>query len=270
MNIIQGGNQLKMKCKCPRSQPGGAKTCGWYTGKSLWPTTLIEGLTCSEPATTEAPVVAINASNCVGDQCIPDFEPLTDKVDTGLTHCGASESSKIINGQEAVVSSWPWIVNVILSDDLDDFPENSHPHCGGTVLNSHWVLTAGHCCVGHSGNTYSSARMTFGDHDVTATQGNQFTVEGSLIIPHPDYENDLSDACLIKANENIFTRGQMAGCGESCVAAACLPDVAPIHGKGCWVAGWGTTTPGGGGDVNEKLLEVGVNLLSKEYCQGRF
>ena len=98
---------------------------------------MIEGLTCSGPATTDAPAVAINASNCVGDQCIPDFEPLTDKVDTGLTHCGASESSKIINGQEAVVYSWPWNVNVILSDNLDDFPENSHPHCGGTVLSSH-------------------------------------------------------------------------------------------------------------------------------------
>ena len=93
MNIIQGGNQLKMKCKCPRSQPGGAKTCGWYKRKSLQPTNLIEGLTCSGPATTDAPAVAINASNCVGDQCIPDFEPLTDKVDTGLTHCGASEST---------------------------------------------------------------------------------------------------------------------------------------------------------------------------------
>ena len=39
------------------------------------------------------------------------------------------------------------------------------------------------------------------------------------------------------------------------------------HGSACWVAGWGTTSSGG--TTATILQEVGVNLLSDDYCKAK-
>ena len=51
---------------------------------------------------------------------------------------------------------------------------------------------------------------------------------------------------------------------NNCYAEACLPSESPQHGRACWVGGWGTTRSGG--FVSNKQKEVGVNVLSDEYC----
>jgi len=51
---------------------------------------------------------------------------------------------------------------------------------------------------------------------------------------------------------------------DNCYAKACLPSESPQHGRACWVGGWGTTRSGG--FVSNKQKEVGVNVLSDEYC----
>ncbi|GLD46108.1 transmembrane protease serine 11D-like protein [Lates japonicus] len=44
--------------------------------------------------------------------------------------------SRIVGGQEAPEGAWPWQVSIQIV---------SRHHCGGTILNSLWVLTATHC-----------------------------------------------------------------------------------------------------------------------------
>ena len=47
--------------------------------------------------------------------------------------------------------------------------------------------------------------------------------------------------------------------------AACLPREMPsLHGRHCWVAGWGVGTEGG--SAQRLLNEVGVNVFSHQYC----
>ena len=52
---------------------------------------------------------------------------------------------------------------------------------------------------------------------------------------------------------------------DSNFGAACLPRTMPsLHGRHCWVAGWGVGTEGG--NAERLLNEVGVNVFSHEYC----
>ena len=74
------------------------------------------------------------------------------------------------------------------------------------------------------------------------------------------------DVCLLKAEvPDMFAIGSSLGCGDGCMNSACMPTAPGQHGDACWVAGWGTTTSGG--SPAAVLQEVGVNLLSDDYCK---
>merc|ERR1711887_403391 len=47
-------------------------------------------------------------------------------------------------------------------------------------------------------------------------------------------------------------------------AAACLPSGDYRHGEACHVSGWGTTSSGG--NTSNKMREVGINLMSIDFC----
>jgi len=47
--------------------------------------------------------------------------------------------SRVVNGEEADISSYPWQVALRLSSDPDGV------FCGGTIIDPNWVVTAAHC-----------------------------------------------------------------------------------------------------------------------------
>ncbi|KAJ8791868.1 hypothetical protein J1605_020590 [Eschrichtius robustus] len=50
--------------------------------------------------------------------------------------------TRIIGGQAAALGAWPWMVSL----QIFTYHNNRRYHvCGGTLLNSHWLLTAAHC-----------------------------------------------------------------------------------------------------------------------------
>src|SRR5687768_13765218 len=81
----------------------------------------------------------------------------------------------IIGGSTPVSGSQPWLAR-ITRDGLH--------HCGGSLLNASWVLTAGHCV---SGIDRTRLRVIMGDHSISTADANEQTRTVSAVHVHPDY-----------------------------------------------------------------------------------
>jgi len=82
------------------------------------------------------------------------------------TDCGVKKpKSRVVGGSEADANEYPWLVAIFFGN----FP-NITMHCGGTILNSKWVLTTRHCLYKNflSEPSYqpSEVHVFFGEHNV--------------------------------------------------------------------------------------------------------
>lgn len=78
----------------------------------------------------------------------PSFESLPRGIQhfiqTGLQdNCGhkGPGHTRIVGGTNAKPGDWPWQVNI----DYEFNSANPGAHCGGTLINDEWVLSAAHC-----------------------------------------------------------------------------------------------------------------------------
>ncbi|MBW02930.1 Acrosin, partial [Eschrichtius robustus] len=87
-----------------------------------------------------------------GDTQVEDTETLwrerVAQLPLSLGPCGSrfrqnqQGGTRIIGGQAAALGAWPWMVSL----QIFTYHNNRRYHvCGGTLLNSHWLLTAAHC-----------------------------------------------------------------------------------------------------------------------------
>ena len=57
--------------------------------------------------------------------------------------CGlAKRNTRIVGGEETEMNEYPWQAQLSVGDGL----------CGGSLINSEWVLTAAHCTQGEASN----------------------------------------------------------------------------------------------------------------------
>ncbi|XP_032738884.1 acrosin [Lontra canadensis] len=171
-------------------------------------------------------------------------------------------SGRVVGGQETTIGAWPWMVS------LQVFTSHNHRRyhaCGGTLLNSHWLLTAAHCFV--SKKKVYDWRLIFGaseivyGNDKPAKPPQQERYVEKIII-HEKYVPSLehNDIALMKITPPVPC-GQFIGTG-------CLPQFRagpPRIPQVCWVAGWGF--------LKEKvyrvtptLQEARVNLIDLDLC----
>lgn len=68
---------------------------------------------------------------------------------------------KIIDGTEAEISEYPWMVSMQLSGEH---------FCGGSLLSEDWILTAAHCLeFGNVPDFIDRLTISIGDHDLSTT-----------------------------------------------------------------------------------------------------
>ena len=94
----------------------------YYFHEGGWQTTSTNKFYCDDagPPESDCPECLIpKGTKCFGNQF------------------SVNEESKIVGGTEAVAHSWPWIVSMVFFEQV---------RCGGSILNSEWILTAAHCC----------------------------------------------------------------------------------------------------------------------------
>jgi len=180
---------------------------------------------------------------------------------------GASPNgNKIINGLDAPKNQYPWLVYMETA---------SGPLCGGTVLNSRYVLTAAHCMF-RDPNGKPGFRQPFHASEIRVFAGVHNTemmglngeqgVRVSSYVNHPGFkprdssfsdrwDNDYSILELMR--EIIPTRT---------VSGACLsipPDVGSVP---VIAAGWGRTETGRGSNT---LRQVELQTMTRSNCASK-
>jgi len=154
---------------------------------------------------------------------------------------------KIMGGEVASYDNWSSIVAL--------YNDNGDPFCGGTLIESRWVITAAHCL---KKTQAADIFVWLGTADLNENGGGG-PVKVKRIIVHPDYNSDSFDSDLalieLKKSVSIPTMQLYDGYVKGDVLAA--------------VAGWGLEGLDLNGDFYRSYLlqELFIPTISLEECQ---
>ncbi|KAG1674878.1 Clotting factor B [Nymphon striatum] len=173
----------------------------------------------------------------------------------------------IVNGKEADVSAWPWMVAIYRK-----YGRRFYFLCGGTVINKRYIITAAHCFKRKSRNlayVFFHGRLLLsgvfevrvGEHDLSDRYlGERYSVED--IIVHEDFKppEQYKDIALIRVMENIKFSTR--------VSPICLPTpenpIKNLAGRFAYAIGWGHLSYAGRSST--VLQQVAVPITKKDYC----
>ena len=108
-----------------------------------------------------------------------------------------TSSPNIVGGREADPHEWPWQVRLTYESNT------SEPHCGGTLIDDEWVLTAAHC-VGRGLGTNDV--VIVGDHSRTEDDDEERLHHIAEVHVHPGYGGSplwLDDAALLRLDAPV-------------------------------------------------------------------
>lgn len=213
-----------------------------------------------QPPTIEptAPEEPSQASQSTAAPTTPDN---TTPAPQPFSTCGMAQPKKaitrIISGLKVIPGAIPWQVS------LQERPKNTNQAfshiCGGVLIDSCWVLTAGHCIEQNK-----DLQVVMGGLSLFAEEPTEQTLRVEEAIRHEGYRE------TSKAAYNDIGLLRLSGSNGVCanetqfVKAACLPDVQLPDGKECTISGWGATEHSDLG--SNHLLHANVNLISQDKC----
>ncbi|GIY02339.1 clotting factor B [Caerostris darwini] len=186
-----------------------------------------------------------------------DFIPQQPQV----PDCGVKPYDLFIAGGEVSdAHEWPWMTAIFRRY------QSSRPKtflCGGSLINTKYVLTAAHCFV----NNYvilpsSSFVVRLGSHSLNS--GEEYTV--SDLIPHFNHSGGdfFNDIALVRLASEVYINDK--------IAPICLPFPDMMNddfvGRMAVVAGWGDTTFRTEG--SRVLQHVSVPIVSSEECSAAY
>ncbi|MBN3316811.1 TMPS9 protease, partial [Atractosteus spatula] len=166
--------------------------------------------------------------------------------------CGqAPLSPSVLQGDSAQEGSWPWQASLHL---------NGQYLCGGSLINSNWVLTAAYCF--YQGSTDASRWTVYlGRQTQLGSNPHEVSRMGQTISFYPtDDMNVFDDIALLKLDSPVsFT---------SYIQPICLADSSSsfYNCTSCWFTGWVNMTGGGRLIWNETLQQTQLPLIEITAC----
>ena len=170
--------------------------------------------------------------------------------DCPTCQCGlVQRTSRIVGGQQTEVNEYPWQAALVSSSSRRLF-------CGGSLVNSGWVLTAAHCtdcnqctkCLPHCTEGTSPGRITvsLGDHDISSsTEAASIAIAIAEIVEHPQYTGDNDNAGTTDYDFSLLRLTTAVDfAANPHIRPACLPanPNQDYAGRAATVTGWGATS----------------------------
>ncbi|XP_070823433.1 trypsin-1-like isoform X2 [Chaetodon trifascialis] len=153
----------------------------------------------------------------------------------------AAEDDKIVGGYECARHSQPHQVSLGIN------------HCGGSLINEYWVVTAAHCYQRHY-------QLRLGEHNVRVNENTEQFISSSLVIPHPKYSIFSLD------NDIMLIKLSRPAVFNQYVQPVALPTSCAPVGTMCTVSGWGHTI----GVGSDKLQCLQIPVLSQRVCKNAY
>ncbi|PIO16109.1 hypothetical protein AB205_0161840, partial [Aquarana catesbeiana] len=156
------------------------------------------------------------------------------------------DDDKIVGGYTCGSHSQPWQVSL-----------NSGYHfCGGSLLNSLWVVSAAHCYK-------ASMQVRLGEHNIAVSEGTEQFINSAKVIRHASYNSRTTD------NDIMLVKLASPATLNSYVKTVPLPSGCAGAGTSCVISGWGNTLSSGTNMPN--LLQcVNAPILTTAQCSNAY
>uniref|UniRef100_A0AAQ6IL87 trypsin n=1 Tax=Anabas testudineus TaxID=64144 RepID=A0AAQ6IL87_ANATE len=212
--------------------------------------------TVKPPITTMSPTV-MPSQTTQPAPTVPSATTLPQQFST----CGKPQPVKaitrIFGGLKVTPGTLPWQVSLQMRPKTTS--QQFKHICGGVLIASCWVLTAGHCILANK-----DMQVVIGGLTLNTAEETEQTLRVEEAIVHEGYRETTkavyNDIALLRL------RGTAGVCANETqfVKAACLPDVPLPDGTECTISGWGVTEQASYG--TNHLLQANVLLINQEKC----
>jgi len=162
--------------------------------------------------------------------------------------CGIPQAygSRVIGGTTARQGAWPWQILMLF---------NGSPGCGGSIVNSRWIVTAAHCIYRKSAR---GIKIRVGEHNMRSREGTEVDIQAERIVQHPSYNPRTldNDIALIKVNRPIMFNNN--------VQPVCLTPSEFRAGSNCYITGWGKIRHPG--NMHYILQQAQMPIADRNTC----
>ncbi|XP_053210711.1 plasma kallikrein-like [Panonychus citri] len=197
-------------------------------------------------------------------------EQSSDEFSSNIEVCGSQliqrtrRGGRVVGGQNSYPGEFPWTVSIRLP--------HKH-HCGGTIINSEWILTAAHCVFNYGKDDY---RVRLGSILKDDFEDETLILRVSDVVIHDHYaapRRYSHDIALLRLETPLnFT---------DYISPVCLPPEEPTEqdtdkykGIKATVVGWGWTSfkqkPVIIGSYPQVLQKVDLGVIPNVECMGWF
>ncbi|TDG40257.1 hypothetical protein AWZ03_013327 [Drosophila navojoa] len=191
-------------------------------------------------------------------------------------NCGDNFADRVVGGINTAINEFTWLALIEYTKPNNDIGH----HCGGSLINNRYVLTAAHC-VSAIPRDWRLTGVRLGDWDTTSnpdcitgrngkTDCNDPYVDVGVSerIPHPQYpgntRDQLHDIALLRLSREVaFT---------NFISPVCLPILPEQRntiflGRKMFVAGWGRTETNNTSNIK---LKAELQPVPTEDCNRRY
>lgn len=160
--------------------------------------------------------------------------------------------ARVVGGIEAQPGDWGWQVALNYNSELI---------CGGTLINSQWILTAAKCVYGKTNPQYYS--IILGAHDRRNIESYAVVRLVSNIIIHPQYDS------LELKNNIALIKLEVPVKYSRYIVPACLSDGSNAYnGRYGYATGWGSLSLGG--RLTSELHQANITIINDERCAQKY